>query len=640
MKTGIVEWLGQSDLLLPQLIAEGLAANDRVKARLSVLQAAAQHAQGPHGPRVDLTEECRAAGLDPIPLEALANSATLVGGGKITAAGLAALGGAIWDDMAAMLRAVQVGDPDKAAACSARLVAIKAASPLGVADTLDMAEIVSLTAISGADGLHRLIMDLHRALNSLAAAHAQELVAGAHTYGLTAEDKRALEAFMQGVESTRALKFDHPGLGTTAMRAGERFTIQNDIGETDAHVVVIGVEPGVVTITYTDVHRARAKFFTRLFRNFSVQWSGLDHEAVAALPDAEAFYLVTGRYGCADAEAREAFLRELGASLVFQIDWNKARKILREFVGNADAVRLLDWAAMQRVGHRGFLQLGGADLVNAAVRHAASARIGFGERLDQALGREAAVDFLKAVLRISLEALRQGSSLRSAKARVEEALVTHLQRADTGLLAVVIRQAGLAREIAVAIAQFVDDRRRRLPTDGEALARRASRIEEKADRIVFDARGEIARFGVDRGLERLVDLIEQTIDELEEAGFIASLAPADTAPELLDTLAELCAVTVSGTEAAVIGAAAAAEIPEGQRVDYEDALAAAMRLVEDEHRGDAADRAVTAKILGGPYDLKASLAILSLAHPLERATDQLARFGHSLRDYVLSDLSS
>ena len=403
---------------------------------------------------------------------------------------------------------------------------------------------------------------------------------------------------------------------------------------------MIGVEPAAVTITYTDVHHARAKFFTRLFRNFSVQWSGLDNKAAAALNSDEAFYLITGRYLYADAEARDAFLHELGASLVFQIDWNKARKVLREFVGNPDAVRLLEWAAAQRVGHRGFLQLGGADLVNAAVRHAAPARIGFGERLDQALGREAAVDFLKAVLRISVEALGQGSSLRSAKARVEEALVTHLQRADTSLLAVVIRQAGLAREIAVAIAQFIDARRRNLPTDAEALARHAGHIEEKADRIVFEARGEIARFGVDRGLERLIDLIEQTIDELEEAAFIASLAPTDTAPELLDSLAQLCAVTVAGTEAAVVGAAATAEIPEGQRVDYEDALAAAMRLVEDEHKGDTAERAVTTKILGGTYDLRASLAALSLAHPLERATDQLARFGHSLRDYVLSDIST
>ena len=224
MKTGIVEWLGQSDLLLPQLIAEGLAANDRVKARLSVLQAAAQHAHDPHGTRIDLTEECRAAGLDPIPLQALANSATLADGAKIMATGLAALGGAIWEDMAAMLRAVQAGDPDRAGAYSARLAAITAASPLGAEDNLATAEIARLTAISEAGGLHRLIMDLHRALNALAAAHAQELVAGAHSYGLTAEDKRALEAFMQGVELTRALKFDHPGLGTTAMRAGARFT--------------------------------------------------------------------------------------------------------------------------------------------------------------------------------------------------------------------------------------------------------------------------------------------------------------------------------------------------------------------------------------------------------------------------------
>ena len=35
MKSEIVEQLGQSDLLLPLRIAEGLAANDRVKVRLS-----------------------------------------------------------------------------------------------------------------------------------------------------------------------------------------------------------------------------------------------------------------------------------------------------------------------------------------------------------------------------------------------------------------------------------------------------------------------------------------------------------------------------------------------------------------------------------------------------------------------------
>lgn len=66
----------------------------------------------------------------------------------------------------------------------------------------------------------------------------------------------------------RELKFDHARLATTATRVAERLTIQNDIGETDAHVVVIAVDPGGVTVTYSDVHRARAKSFVRLWTIF------------------------------------------------------------------------------------------------------------------------------------------------------------------------------------------------------------------------------------------------------------------------------------------------------------------------------------------------------------------------------------
>jgi hypothetical protein len=47
MKSQIIEQLGQADLLLPTLIAEGLAANDRIKVRMSALQAAAHHAREP-----------------------------------------------------------------------------------------------------------------------------------------------------------------------------------------------------------------------------------------------------------------------------------------------------------------------------------------------------------------------------------------------------------------------------------------------------------------------------------------------------------------------------------------------------------------------------------------------------------------
>ncbi len=44
MKTGIVQQLGKVEVLLPARVVEGLAANDRAKARLSALQAVAKQA--------------------------------------------------------------------------------------------------------------------------------------------------------------------------------------------------------------------------------------------------------------------------------------------------------------------------------------------------------------------------------------------------------------------------------------------------------------------------------------------------------------------------------------------------------------------------------------------------------------------
>jgi hypothetical protein len=42
MKSRIIEQLGKTDILVPSLITEGLTANDRVKARMSALQAPAE----------------------------------------------------------------------------------------------------------------------------------------------------------------------------------------------------------------------------------------------------------------------------------------------------------------------------------------------------------------------------------------------------------------------------------------------------------------------------------------------------------------------------------------------------------------------------------------------------------------------
>jgi hypothetical protein len=175
MKSQIIEQLGQTDILLPSLIGEGLAANDRVKVRLSVLQAAARHARDPQGPRFDLTEECQAAGIDVAPMEALVNGAGLIADERIAAPGFSELEAGIWNDVDAMIRAVNAGDAPAGEAARQRAAALKPNGSAQVPDTLELAEVARLAGVAGGkgDSLHRLVMDLHKALNRLAAEQAE-----------------------------------------------------------------------------------------------------------------------------------------------------------------------------------------------------------------------------------------------------------------------------------------------------------------------------------------------------------------------------------------------------------------------------------------------------------------------------------
>jgi uncharacterized protein Yka (UPF0111/DUF47 family) len=403
---------------------------------------------------------------------------------------------------------------------------------------------------------------------------------------------------------------------------------------------VVAVENNAVTLTYTDVHRPRAKFFVDLLDGFRALWTGLDRHAAAGLGEDNAFFLVTGRYLGDSAVARNEFLTAIGASLVFLIDWNKARKLLRTYVGNEEAIRILDWAARHRVGHRAFLELGGNELLAAGVRSAAPTRIGFGERLDEALGRKAAIDFLKSALRCSTEGLKSGQSVRLVRDRLEADLVRHLERVDSALLAIVLRQMGMAQDLAVTVIRHLTALRVGRPAEAKQLAVRAARIEQKADRIAIEARNDVSRLNARPVIAELIECAERAVDELEQAAFIASLAPAGIDPSPLSALVELSGTAVTATEAAASGLAAAIEVPEGHRVDSEDVLAAVGRLIDAEHVADTQERAITAQVFTGGFDVVTSLFLLELARATERATDRLAGFGHLLRRHIMADLSA
>ncbi len=417
-------------------------------------------------------------------------------------------------------------------------------------------------------------------------------------------------------------------------------TIQNDIGATEAHVLVIHVEDASVSITYTDVHRVRATFFSSLFGKWNVKWSVLAENAAAGLGKEDVFYLMTGRFAAASCDDLDDFLTFLGSRLVFLIDWNKGRKALQTFVGKKVAIDLLAWAANHDVGHRAFLELGGADLVFDAVRHVAAGRIPYGARLDTVLGAEGSVDFLRRVVKESSNGLRSGHSARLIRDQIQADLARRFESAESAVLKIVERHLGLSRALASAIWTILAH-----PSNGaqrQSLARRAMRIEAKADRLTLTARDACSRLRDAKELLFVVDEVENAADAFDEGAFLISLLPeGEQAQSLCEQLAELADIATRSTGELVKAVTATARLPEGQRVDAAFALQAIDAVDELERKADFSERRALAAFLSiGDGDAKTAVVGVEIARSIERATDCLAHAARALRDRVLEELSA
>ena len=186
MKARIVEQLGETAVLMPGRIAEGLAANDRAKVRMSALQALAKQAAHPKHDPEDLSAECAAAGIDASEIHSILAAAHMGAAGFVAAPGLTKLINVVFADIDVMIAAVAVGDQKT-----------ESAVPQDQIESNRLSALAALP-VDGADSVHRLVMDLHKVLNRLAAACAEENVAGAHAHGVLPGDKPMIESFMRG----------------------------------------------------------------------------------------------------------------------------------------------------------------------------------------------------------------------------------------------------------------------------------------------------------------------------------------------------------------------------------------------------------------------------------------------------------
>jgi uncharacterized protein Yka (UPF0111/DUF47 family) len=642
-KLKIVGALGEEALLLPALVNDALDANNRAKYFFSLLQSARARADHLERPFSSLREERLASCVDHSELD------QVVGASRRSPEGLYLIPHseeiveytvAAIREMIALLEAVADGE-----IATGYLERFRVLSGTAAADD-DLIEGSCIDAMTRADrhhgdSLHLLVMDLHKELNVLQAALATEAVEGAMTYGLEADDRLLVAAFMQGVNRTAPLKFDHPGLGTTAARSGGVVVIQNDIGTTDAHVLVIRVDGLTVTTLYSDVHLQRLTFFESLFARWKVRWEDIVSRQDGAMEDG-LYHLAVARFQARDRATLESFLAFLGSRLVFLIDWNKARKRLRSVLGKAEAADLLKWAADEDVGHMGFLKCGGDELIYRGLALAAKGEHRPGLFLHDLLPRNLARQFMQFVFRTASVGLREGKQILLIEDEVVVELSRFFRGAEERLLDMAADHAALIWEVASGLRDTL--LRARLPDWSRHFAHNAERAkvwESRADELVQAARVAMRRSDAAAFVSQLIEAADEVADCLEDAAFRLTTLPADGRGDLCRQLEALSRLVVAATQEYVkVVAIARLGRETAPREDMQDLLSGIYRIVALEHECDDAQRAAEAALVAKAGSFRELYVLSETAKNLEQAADELMSVALRFRDHALSDVAA
>jgi uncharacterized protein Yka (UPF0111/DUF47 family) len=638
-KARIVAALGERLLLLPFLLNEALAANDRAKYRLTLLQTAKAHADFPAETFSDLHAERLACCIGDAWYDDVVAETVKSGADTYALPHVRELMSALGDDLTAMVTPFEATQRPEADAFRLRLQQLSTTPCLGEEDTITGEAIASLTSADPAcgDSRHLLIMEMHKALNRLQAEIATDSIDGAYTYGVRGGDRSLVAAFMKGVERTRALKFDHPGLETTATRIGEKLTIQNDIGTTDAHVLVVHVEGRRVTTTYTDNHLVRLLFFQGMFADWDVAWGDV-HSRTDQAFEGGVYHLGVGMYTARNRGDLKAYLAHLGSRLVFLIDWNRARKRLQVLVPREDALSLLSWAAENDAGHMAFLKAGGERMIFDALRFVGGGTLTYGVTLAELLGREAALSYLRFILKSCAQGLvgKRPLALIRDEARVE--LYNYFHSAQQSLLDLASDHAALAVEIAAAIRDgLMVSSRSATFLSFEHIGKRAKEWERRADELVIRARELAKQSEQAEAVRQLLEAADDIMDELEEAAFHLTLLKHESmAEEIRLPLATLARLLVEGTQEYLKALENARGVQRsGSPDDMHDFLAAIHRIVAIEQQSDTTERAVRRALVDAAEDYRQAFAIAECAKKMESAADALMHTGMTLRDQIL-----
>ena len=643
-KESIIRELGESELVLPVLVNNALAANDRIKYYFTLLQTALARAKEPYREYSNLRVERETAGVPGNQLDGVVLGSTIVKPGVVRIPGAAEIFSEIGKCVQEMIVPLEAAGTEDTSRFKERAEPLlREAMPTG-GDGVSEDTILDITSgdPDGGDSLHLLVIDLHKALNQLQRQLSGDVVDGAMTYLLEPGDHDFIRAFMSGLNRTAPLKFGHPGLGTTATRTRGKVVIQNDIGMTDAHVLVVNVTDGEVSVVYTDIHMPRVQFFHSLFSSWKIRWEDTLSRKGADDFEKKMYHLSVGKYLAGNREDLLELLEFLGSRLVFLIDWNRARKRIRNFLPNRESIAVLKWAADNNYGHMAFLLMGGEQVIYEALQFAAGVPIRYGEPLHQILGREKTVEYFQWVMKTAAQGLLSAQSHQLIQDEIRTELLRYFRSAHEDLISICEDHATYTIEVAMVVRDSLLHIRRRM--DGEYVyrnARRAKIWESRADALVNEVRKVSRRIEEGGFFEELMHTSDDTLDFLEEASYFITLIPGISSSRgVSGEMVAMAEIAVRSCQEYLKALMASRFLHRAySREELQDFLLAVDRVVGLERECDEELRKAQKAVLVESTDYKEFWLFSEIARTIEESTNSMMKAAFLLRDAMLEQMS-
>jgi hypothetical protein len=324
------------------------------------------------------------------------------------------------------------------------------------------------------------------------------------------------------------------------------------------------------------------------------------------------------------------------------IDWNRARKRLRNFLLNKDSISLLKWAADKEYGHMAFLLLGGERIIYDALELAAKVPIRYGEPLHQILGREKTIEYFQWVFRTAATGMLANQSRLLIQDEMKTELLRYFRSANEGLMEICEEHATLIIEVATVVRDSLINIQR--GEDGDFIvrsAKRAKKWETEADARVNSVRSLSRRIEAAEFFAELINIADDALDFLEEASFFTTLIPGMTSSKGINNeLVAMADISVKGSQEFLRALIASQYIQKGySRDEMQDFLRAVDRVVSLERECDEALRRSQKVILVESTDYKELQVYFELTRTIEESTNSLMKAAYRLRDTIIEEMN-